>query len=227
MSDDLDRYNWLYAIIRKYTRGNKTQDIVNELIDAGLYQAAPSAPEDVREINTLIEKIRAEHRYGEEDEFSNGYELSDAEAAALIQAHVDAKLKNYLGGRCCATCGRTPTGDAADCTKPDEGDCIYPQFLDWKPRRESSFADITQTHGDNETAGRRIAWAYEQGCKALEKAYANARALTAKVERMREAGQLAHRALITGLDDEKREALDALEAILEPRAALADEEVEK
>jgi hypothetical protein len=71
-----------------------------------------------------------------------------------------------LGGHCCATCGRTLTGEAADCTKPDDGDCVYPRFVAWVSRRESRPADalldrlrhLTPGGSEFQTADECFAW---------------------------------------------------------------------
>ena len=58
-----------------------------------LANSAPSAPEDVREISDIVEKVRVGHVMMDEfGHVSPGFKLTKAEAAALIQDHYAPKL---------------------------------------------------------------------------------------------------------------------------------------
>jgi hypothetical protein len=146
------------------------------------------------------------------------FTMTDDAAAALISAHV-AKETAALTAKVQAL---TPGGSEFQ---------TFDECLTWVKDRLDTRAQMVAGHKrevEALTTGLKAPkwptkWAYKQACKALEMAHEDTRALTAKVERMREAGNGMRRLFPQQSSDAGKASPPR--AAIEWDAALADEEV--
>lgn len=208
---------------------DKKADIkIPDWVKRGLPTAQFGKPllEPARDAQELATKCRIGAYYAD----WVGFEITLDEASAEIERYVQARIAAQgIPAHCCATCGRTPTGDAADCTKPDEGDCIYPIFADWISRRLAARGqEGAEPRGDYTPEQwakyrRVMAWArselgtntaldilyrmgYLEACKDHSRALARAEKAEADCKKAMEASQAEVNALVAKLERVESEA---------------------